>query len=149
MSTISRAVILGAFIWAGLAAPPARAAIELQPGLWQDTETGEENGKPIKPEVTTSCMTPEEAKNPEKSMAAPKDDKDQCKSYDVKRTGDVLTFSMLCGAKEFSIDIAVRINILNPQHYTGVLKSTVNFGQQKIVSNKALDSKRIGECPKK
>ena len=30
---------------------------ELDPGLWQDTETGEEDGKPVEPDVTTDCMT--------------------------------------------------------------------------------------------
>ena len=28
-----------------LAAPPARAAMQLEPGEWQDTETGTENGR--------------------------------------------------------------------------------------------------------
>ncbi len=46
---IAIAVISGAW----LAAQPARAAIELTPGTWQDTETGEENGKPVPPQVTT------------------------------------------------------------------------------------------------
>jgi hypothetical protein len=41
--------------------------------MWQDTETGEENGKPAKPEVTSDCMTPEEAKDPVKALAVMKD----------------------------------------------------------------------------
>ena len=147
---LARLIVLGLFVSACLLlALPARAAIELQPGLWQDTKSGEENGKPVKPEVTTSCMTPEEAKNPEKAMAAPKEAKDQCKSYDVKRAGDLLTFRMQCGDKDFSMDIAASITFLTLQHYTGTLKSAVNFGGQKMTSNKTLDSKRIGDCPKK
>jgi hypothetical protein len=131
-----------------LAAPPARAAIELQPGLWQDTETGTENGKPVKPAVTSSCMTPEEAKNPEQAMAAPKESKDQCKSYDVKRTGDTLTFRMDCGTKEFSMAIAASMTFLTSQHYTGTIKSEISFGGQKMTTDKKLDSKWIGECKK-
>ena len=61
MLTRSRAAALGLVVCL-FAAHPARAAIELEPGMWQDTETGEENGKPAKPEVTSNCMTPEEAK---------------------------------------------------------------------------------------
>jgi hypothetical protein len=32
-------------------------AIELQPGTWQETETGTENGKPVPATTDTSCMS--------------------------------------------------------------------------------------------
>ena len=69
MPTISSAALFGLVVAASLlAANPARAVIELDPGMWQDTETGDENGQPSKPEVTSDCMTPEEAKDPVKSL---------------------------------------------------------------------------------
>jgi hypothetical protein len=46
-----------------LVALPARAANDIQPGLWQDTETGEVNGQKQPPKVTTECSKPEEAKD--------------------------------------------------------------------------------------
>ena len=46
-------IAIAVFCGAWLAAQPARAAIELTPGTWQDTETGEENGAAVPPQVTT------------------------------------------------------------------------------------------------
>ncbi len=63
---------------AGAVMTPA-AAFEFRPGQWQDTETGLEDGKPVPPEVSTSCMTPEEAKDPLKGLS-PQDMKGQCKT---------------------------------------------------------------------
>ncbi|MEI8154580.1 MAG: hypothetical protein WCG92_23800 [Hyphomicrobiales bacterium] len=36
------------------AVPSLLHAFELQPGTWQDIETGTENGKPVPPETTTT-----------------------------------------------------------------------------------------------
>ena len=57
MSTRSRAAACGLFVCL-LASSPYRAAIELDPGIWLDTETSTGDGKPVKPEVTSDCMTP-------------------------------------------------------------------------------------------
>ena len=40
-----------------LLASPCFAATQLQPGEWQTTETGSENGKPVPPKVEKECMT--------------------------------------------------------------------------------------------
>ena len=79
------------------AAQPARAAIELTPGAWQDTETGEENGKPVPPQITTDCMTPEAARDPAKILTAMKDQAGECGKLDIKQSGNVVTFIMQCG----------------------------------------------------
>jgi hypothetical protein len=45
-----------------------RAANEIQPGLWLETETGDVNGRPPPPKVTTDCVKPEGAKDPAKMI---------------------------------------------------------------------------------
>ncbi len=148
MPTKSYIVILGLLVSAGLVtAPPARAAISLEPGQWQDTETGEEDGKPVKPEVTTECMTPEEAKDPVKSLSVMKDTGGQCKKLEIKEKGNVVTIDMQCGdPKQMSIDIVATYTFLNAKHYTGTLKSTVILAGKKTTANKTVDSKWIGAC---
>jgi hypothetical protein len=127
---------------------PARAAVELEPGEWQDTETGTENGQPAKAEVTTSCMTPEDAKDPVKALMAERAQQaGQCKTFDVKPNGNTVTFTMQCSdPKQMSFDIAGTMTFLDRKNYTGMMKSTVIFAGQKMTSDKKIDSKWLGPC---
>jgi hypothetical protein len=145
---ISRAAVCVAAVW--LLATPAFAAPELEPGEWQDTETGTENGQPAKAQVTTGCMTPEDAKDPVKALMAERAQQaGQCKTFDVKPNGNTVTFTMQCGdAKQMSFDIAGTMTFLDRKHYTGEMKSTVIFSGQKMTSDKKIDSKWIGACKK-
>jgi len=131
-------------------AAPARAAIELDPGQWQDTETGTENGKPAKPEVTTECMEPEEAKDPVKALMAMKGQSDgQCKTMDVKQSGNTVSFVMQCGdPKQMSFDIAATYTFHSPKHYSGTLKSIVILAGKKTTADKKVDSIWLGACKK-
>jgi len=128
---------------------PARAAIELDPGMWQDTETGEEDGKTVAPQVTSDCMTPEEAKDPVKSLSVMKDNTGQCKKLDVKQSGNSVSIVMLCGdPKEMSIDLTGTYTFLDKRHYTGSMKSVIIIAGKKTTANKTADSKWIGACKK-
>jgi hypothetical protein len=130
-----------------LAAHPAHAAIELEPGEWQDTETGTENGQPAKAEVTTECVTPEDAKDPVKALMAERAQAGQCKAFDVKSNGSTVTYTMQCGdAKQMSFDIVGTITFIDRKHYAGTLKSTVIFAGQKTTSDKKIESKWLGPC---
>ena len=129
------------------AATPAFAAIELDPGQWQDTETGTEDGKPAKPEVTSDCMSPEEAKDPVKSLAVMKDTGGQCDKLDIKEAGNVVSVVMLCGdPKEMQIDLVGTYTFLDRRHYTGTMKSTITLAGKKSTADKTVDSKWIGLC---
>ena len=128
---------------------PAFAAIELDPGMWQDTETGEEDGKTVAPQVTSDCMTPEEAKDPVKSLSVMKDNTGQCKKLDVKQSGNSVSIVMLCGdPKEMSIDLTGTYTFLDKRHYTGSMKSVIIIAGKKTTANKTADSKWIGACKK-
>lgn len=140
----SFALALGSCV---IAANVALAAIELDPGQWQDTETGEEDGKPVKPEVTSDCMSPEEAKDPVKSLAVMKDTGGQCKKLDIKETGNTVTIVMLCGdPKEMLIDLTGTYTFLDRRHYTGTMKSAITIAGKTTSANKTVDSKWIGAC---
>jgi hypothetical protein len=124
-------------------------AIELDPGMWQDTETGEEDGKPVKPEITSDCMTPEEAKDPVKSLSVMKDTAGQCKKLDVKQSGNTVSIVMLCGdPKEMSIDLTGTYTFLDKRHYTGTMKSVIIIAGKKTTASKTVESKWIGACKK-
>lgn len=125
-------------------------AISLEPGNWQDTETGQEDGKPVPPQVTTDCMTPEEAKDPVKSLTAMKDQAGgQCSRLEVKQTGNVVTFIMQCGdPKQMMMDMQATYAFVSTKRYTGTLKSTVILAGKTSTANKQVESVWLGACKK-
>jgi hypothetical protein len=130
-------------------ATPAFAAIELEPGLWQDTETGTENGKPVKAEVTTTCLSAEEAKSPVKAILKDAEGK-TCEKLDAKENGNVVTVVMRCGdAKDMRIEIDMVINFQSARAYSGKSKSLVIFAGQKMTTDKTIESKWIAATCKK
>lgn len=130
--------------------PAFAAAFELTPGTWQEVETGTEDGKPAKPETSTSCMTAEEAKNPTKGLAPDKEMKGQCKTYDVKETANSLSMRMQCGqGKEFAMDITASFVIASAKSYSGTVKSAVTLGGKTTTSDKKIEAKWIAaQCKK-
>ena len=72
-----------------IATLPARAAREIEPGLWQLTETGIENGQPAKPEVSTDCLSPEDARDPIKTILKDTEGQ-QCDTLNVKENGNTV-----------------------------------------------------------
>ena len=123
----------------------AFAAIELEPGQWQDTETGVENGQPSKPEVTTDCISPEDAKDPMKSLATMQaEGAGQCQTLDVKPNGNVVTLTMKCGdEKQGTMELSGTFTFIDRKHYTSTMKSTISFGGQTMTADKQVDSKWI------
>jgi Protein of unknown function (DUF3617) len=155
MSKILSAILIMLPACIGLgAASPARA-LDIQPGLWQDTETGEANGKPLPRKVTTDCVTPAEAKDVvnraqaelKKSM---KGQAQKCEKLDIRQNGNVITFEMKCGdAKQGAIDATTVITIHSPRHTTNVARSRIDFMGQKVEANITTDSRWIAaECKK-
>ncbi|HET6493508.1 MAG TPA: DUF3617 family protein [Burkholderiales bacterium] len=122
---------------------PARAAVQLEPGLWQDTETDLENGKPAKPEVHTNCMSQEEARDPLKTIL--KDFEGQkCDALNVKENGSTVTVEAKCGdPKQMRMELDMIIKFITTQHYTGTMKSLVIFRGQRVASERTIDSKWI------
>jgi hypothetical protein len=144
---VSRAVFCMTAVW--LLTLPAHAAVELEPGLWQDTESGTENGKPAKTEVTTTCLSPEEARNPIKTILKDADGQ-KCETLSAKENGSVVTVVMRCGdVTEMRIEIDMTVNFQSTRAYTGNMKSLVIFGGQKMITEKTINSKWIAASCKK
>ena len=144
-------ILVCALMLAVLLPAAARAAVELEPGQWQDTETGMENGKPAKPEVTTDCMTPEDAKDPMQSLAKMQaEGAGKCETLDIKPNGNVVSLKMKCGdEKQGTMEISGTFTFVDRKHYTTSMKSVVSFGGQKMTADKEIDSKWVGaECKK-
>jgi len=137
LTTFARAFIVIAAI--GAMAAPARG-VQLEPGLWQDVETGKDNGKTTKPEVHTTCMSPEEARDPVKTIL--KDSEGQkCDKYDVKENGNTVTAEIRCGdPKEMRMEIDMTINFASTKHYYGTMKSLVIFKGIKSTSEATINS---------
>lgn len=131
-----------------LFAHAADCATELQPGLWQETETGSENGKPETSETSTRCMTAEEAAQPSKAVVFDAELRKRCRALDFKRDGDVLTIRLQCGQQALSADATVIFTVHSPQHYSGTMKITIQLGSLKLTTDKKIDAQRIGDCPK-
>jgi Protein of unknown function (DUF3617) len=131
-----------------LAAVPARAEVALQPGLWQETETGSENNQPAKTETSTRCMTAEEAKQPSKAVVFDETLRKHCEALDYKRAGDELSLRMQCGSQGFAVNVNARFTLHSPQHYSGTLRAALQLGPMKLTADKKIDAKRIGECKK-
>jgi hypothetical protein len=128
-----------------LAAGPTGAAVRLEPGLWQDTEAGSENGEPAKPEVSTECVTAADSKDPVKALTRFKNTAgQQCKTMNDNENGNTLSFNMECGdPKLMLISLSMTMNFLDARHYTGTVKSTVVFGGKQMSADKTIDAKWI------
>jgi regulator of protease activity HflC (stomatin/prohibitin superfamily) len=147
----TRLAILATLAAFGLAIVPSSSrAIELQPGQWQETETGSENGKATPAETTTSCMTPAEAKDPLKGLALDKDMKGQCKTFDVKKSATGLSLRMQCGdAKQFAMDMTASFAFVSAKQYTGTIKSSVSMMGKTTTADKTIQARWIGaQCKK-
>jgi len=134
-----------------LSAVPARAKTVLDPGLWQDTETGTENGKPVKPKVTTDCMSKKDAAYPAKALSEMKSSAgQQCSKVEVNHADSGFSIVMHCGdPKRFAMDMAATFTIQDRRHYSGLVKTTVVFSGRKMTGEKRIASKWIAASCKK
>lgn len=148
MALIPRMTARVVFAACLLAAAPARAEVALQPGLWQETESGSENNQPAKSETSTRCMTAEEAAQPAKAVAFDAVLRKHCKALDYKRSGDNLALRMQCGTQGLNVNISATFTLHTPQHYSGAIKASVELGPITLGADKTIDAKRIGDCKK-
>jgi hypothetical protein len=124
-----------ALVLSALYVAPA-AAFELEPGTWEDTETGTEDGRPMKPTVTTECMTPNEAKEPLKEVvAALQAGRAGCRKSEVKSSGNIASIALVCGdSKESLIDILATVQFIDRKNMILTNRSTIVLGGRKAVS---------------
>jgi hypothetical protein len=146
-----RAVLFPLVASAGLLAMPGLcSALEIEPGQWESSETSDVDGKPGKPELSTECITPQDARDPVKALTSMQNDsRAKCKVGDVKQAGNVVSFGMSCGDESLgSIRMSASFAFENARHYTGRLQTVMSVGGQMMTSNMAVDAKWIGACKK-
>lgn len=136
-----------------LLASPAVAATQLQPGEWQTTETGTENGKPVPPKVDKECMKAEEARDATSLVNEMKKEMTgqgaQCQTADIQQNGDTVAYTLKCAMqKQFIFDISGTYTLQSPTHYAGRMKSEITMMGQKSSADKAIEAVRIGDCTK-
>lgn len=147
-----RAAAFGLVACAGLiAAAPARAVITLQPGEWQETATGTEDGKPVAPEVEKSCMTPAEARDATNVVKQMKDqmqkDAGQCQKFEARESGNSVIFAFVCGdAKQFLFNISGAYTFVSGTRYTGTMKSAITMMGKTMTQDKKIEAVRVGDC---
>ncbi len=143
--------ISGIGLFVLLCALPAYAANEIQPGLWQDSETMTVGSKAEAPKISTNCVTPQDAQDPVKMIKeGMKDQAGQCSKFNVQTNGNVILFEMNCGdPKQGSIEMTMTYTVHSPQHTSSVGKSTMLMMGQNIVSNVTTESKWLAAACKK
>jgi hypothetical protein len=130
-----------------LAATVSSHAVELQPGLWRDTETGTENGQPAPPATVTNCLTPEETKDLLKGFSPEKEVKalrGRCKTLDAKQTAVGFSMRVQCGdPTEFALDVTANYTFTGPQSYTATMKSIVTTMGAASVMDKKIEGRWV------
>ena len=128
-------------------AAPA-SAMQLEPGEWQGTETGSENGEAAPPSTFTGCITSADTADLIKRLKSLKDIAgNKCTAMQVQDAGNTLTIKVECGTPErLSIVVDSKVTFENAKHYFGSVKSSVSFAGKTTTSDKAFDSKWIGPC---
>jgi len=152
---MQKITLCGALLAACLLTLPARAEIKLDPGTWQQVESGSEDGKPAEPVTYTDCLTPEQARDPIKALAALKDIGSligqHCQTLQVHQDDNAVAVDFACGDEKSNyIAISLAFKIADTRHYSGTIKSTFVFKGKKTTSDKTIAAKWLGpECRKK
>lgn len=149
--TAAGALLAAACLVAG---PPAHAEIRLDPGTWQQVETGSEDDQPAEPVTYSDCLTPEQAKDPVKALSALKGlgslIGQRCESLQAQQNADKISVAFACGDEKTNyIGIDLAFHFVDARHYSGTVKSTFVFKGRKTTSDKTIDAKWLAaECKK-
>src|SRR3569833_119263 len=87
-----------------LSASPAFAATQLQPGEWQTTEPGTENGQAVPPKLDKECIAENEARDAASLVNEMKKEITgqgvACQTADVQQSGDTVTYTLKCAMQQ-------------------------------------------------
>lgn len=123
-----------------LAQSPVRA------GLWEVTMQMQMPSSPVAlPEMkTTRCVSPEEAKDPSKSLPTGPEgrggQKSDCKMVDYKMSGNTATWKMVCTSPQQLTSTGEMT--FTDDSYNGTMKLDMQQGQMTM----KMAGKRVGDC---
>jgi len=118
----------------------------VRPGRWEVTMQMQMAGSPIQmPEMkTTRCITPEDAKDPSRSLPSGPEgrggQKPDCKMADYKVSGNTATWKMVCTSPQPMT--ATNEMTFTDDSYTGTMKMDSRDGQMTM----KMAGKRVGDC---
>lgn len=118
----------------------------IRPGRWDVTMQMQMAGSPIQmPEMKTSrCVTPEDAKDPTRSLPSGPEgrggQKSDCKVSDYKVSGNTATWKMACTTPQAMTGTGEMT--FTDDSYTGTLKTDMAQGQMTM----KMSGKRVGDC---
>jgi hypothetical protein len=124
----------------------AIAQSPIRPGRWETTMQMQMAGSPIQmPEMKgTRCVTPEDAKDPSKSMPTGPEgrgnQKSDCKMSDYKVSGNTATWKMVCTTPQAMTTTGEMT--FTDDSYTGTMKMDSPQGPMTM----KLAGKRLGDC---
>ena len=133
------AVLAGAVIAIAQSSP-------IRPGRWEVTMQMQMAGSPIQmPEMkTTRCVTPEDVKDPARSLPSGPEgrggQKSDCKVDDYKVSGNTATWKMACTTPQAMTGTGEMT--FTDDSYTGTLKTDMAQGQMTM----KMAGKRLGDC---
>lgn len=118
----------------------------IRPGRWEVTMQMQMAGSPIQmPEMkTTRCVTPEDAKDPTRSLPSGPEgrggQKSDCKVSDYKVSGNTASWKMACTTPQAMTGTGEMT--FTDDSYTGTLKTDMAQGQMTM----KMAGKRLGDC---
>lgn len=130
-----------------LAALPARAA-DPEPGLWRVTAKSAGMGAPAREHVSTSCVTPEQAKNIQTGFGPPENPNMPCKRTNYQRQGDRVTFKVQCTMQGATSEGDGVFIFDTPTHYTATMTNRIAMQGQTITTTTTMEGRRVGDCPR-
>ena len=139
-TTIAALAMFAIFTVVAIAQGPIR------PGRWEETMQMQMADSPIQmPEMkSTRCVTPEDAKDPSRSLPSGPEgrggQKSDCKMSDYKVTGNTATWKMVCTSPQAMTSTGEMT--FTDDSYTGTMKMDSPQGPMTM----KLAGKRVGDC---
>jgi hypothetical protein len=118
----------------------------MRPGRWESTMQMQMAGSPIQmPEMkSTRCVTPEDAKDPTRSLPTGPEgrgnQKSDCKATDYKVSGNTATWKMVCTTPQAMTSTGEMT--FGDDAYTGTMKMDSPQGPMTM----KISGKRVGDC---
>ncbi|HXG58183.1 MAG TPA: DUF3617 family protein [Thermoanaerobaculia bacterium] len=113
----------------------------IKAGKWETTIEMEIPGAPMKmpPVKFTTCISKEQAENPENSVPKSMDKKSECKVSDLKITGNKVSYTVTC-KNNMSMDAEMKYS---DDSYEGTMKMRLEGAPE--MTHK-YSGKRLGDC---
>ena len=137
------ALFAAACLAGSLAAMPVSAALNLQPGLWEITATGQMADVPMRmpPQTARRCITKADVADPKRAIPADQN----CTLEEVKQTGNLVNWRASCRT-EMGAMKGVGKMTLSGHRFDGVLDMTTTVEGMAFGMKQTYSGKRLGDC---